>query len=509
MRYVNGKIEEIPGIDPRRAAFYNAGWPLDNTLNNSNGRSTSNIRDGLVSKSDAFGAQMEFNLAGGVKLQDNFRWSKNSGHFVGIFPSDDVSAAPANTRFATGANAGSLYAGNRFTAVVFNTKVDDVGLTANDLKVSKVFDLGAGKLTATGGLYTSMQHLKLTWNFNQYSLSASDEGARLLDVPGLVNGSPAFGGCCMNFQDSKYRTTAPYAIVAYEAGALNLDASIRRDRNVATGSYYQTLTAFGGLADGTTYNLARPRLIDYHFGNTSYSLGANFRLGSDLALFARYSDGAAYNADRITFFNDPNLVNGSAAVIPKNQVRQFEGGAKWRSGGMSVFATLFAAKTDEINVDLTTNPIKVVKQKYDSKGLELEGAYRVGDFTLLGGITFTDAEVTASTNAATVGKTPKRQAKVVYQLTPAYSFGPATIGASIVGTSKSMDDSPAGPVSVELPAFVAVNAFVSYALTQNLTASITANNLFDTIGYTESNDGRGAARSINGRTVKATLRHTF
>ena len=72
-----------------------------------------------------------------------------------------------------------------------------------------------------------------------------------------------------------------------------------------------------------------------------------------------------------------------------------------------------------------------------------------------------------------------------------------------------MDDSPAGPVSVELPGFVAVNAFVSYAIMQSLTASITANNLFDTIGYTESNDGRGAARSINGRTVKATLRYTF
>ena len=350
VRFVAGQIQEIPGIDPRRAAFYNAGWPLDNTLTNSNGRATSNIRDGLVSKTDAFGVQMEFNLAGGWKLQDNFRWSKNSGRFVGIFPGSDVSAAPAGTRFATGANAGSAYIGDRFEAVVFNTKVDDAGLAANDFKLSKEFDLGAGKLTATGGLYTSMQQLKLTWNFNQYSLSASDEGARLLDVPGLANGSPGFGGCCMNFQDSKYRTTAPYAILAYEAGALNLDASVRSDRNFATGSYYQTLTGFGGLANGVAYNLARPRLIDYNFDNTSYSLGANFRITPNLALFARYSDGAAYNADRITFFNDPNLVNGSAAVIPTNEVRQFEGGAKWRSGGLSLFATFFAAKTEEIKI---------------------------------------------------------------------------------------------------------------------------------------------------------------
>ena len=61
----------------------------------------------------------------------------------------------------------------------------------------------------------------------------------------------------------------------------------------------------------------------------------------DTALFARYSDGAAYNADRITFFNSANLVNGASSVIPVNEVKQFEGGVKWRQGGVSVFATVF------------------------------------------------------------------------------------------------------------------------------------------------------------------------
>ena len=508
VRFANGQIQEIPGLDPRRAAFYNAGWPMDNTLTSSNGRAVSNIRDGLSAKSDAIGAEFDVDAGNGYRLQNKFRWSKNSGRFIGIFPGDDVSAAPAGTTVATGAGAGSAFTGNKFTAVVFNTQVDDAGLVANDTKLSKTFDLGAGgKITGTGGLFTSMQNLKLTWNFNQYSLSASEDGAQLLNVPGVINGSPGFGGCCMNFQDSKYRTTAFYGIVGYEVGALNLDASLRRDNNYATGAYYQTIGP-GGTA-GTAYSLTQPQVINYNFDNTSFSLGANYALNKDLALFARYSDGAAYLADRITFFNNPGLVNGSSSTIPTNEVTQWEGGAKWRAGSFSLFATLFFAKTDEINVDLTTTPIRVTRTKYDSKGVELEAAYRIGDFSINGGATFTDATVKESTNAGIVGKTPKRQARVVYQPSPNYTLGNAAFGATIVGTTSSKDDSPAGPVSVTLPGFVAVNAFANYQLTPSILVALGVNNLFDTIGYTESNDGRGAARSINGRTVKGTLKYSF
>lgn len=507
VRFVNGEIQAIPGLDPRRTAFYNAGWPVDNTLTNANGRTTSSIRDGLAAKSDVLGAELDLDAGNGFRLQNKFRWSKNSGRFIGIFPGDDVAAAPAGTTIASGASAGAAYTGNKFTAVVFNTGVDDVGLVANDAKLSKTFDFGGGKLTGTGGLFTSMQKLKLTWNFNQYSLSAAETGAQLLNVPGVINGSPGFGGCCMNFQDSKYRTTAPYAIVGYESGAWNLDASVRHDQNYATGAYYQTIGPGG--TPGTAYSFANPQIIDYSFGKTSFSFGANFRMNPDLALFARYSEGASFLADRITFFNAPGLVNGKASVIPSNEVKQWEGGAKWRAGPVSLFATAFFANTDEINVDVTTTPIKVTRTKYDSKGLELEAAYRIGGFSVNGGMTVTDAKVKESTNAAIVGKTPKRQARVVYQLTPNYAFGNATVGATIIGTTASKDDSPAGPVSVTLPGYVAVNAFANYQLTPSVLVAMGVNNLFDTVGYTESNDGRGAARSINGRTVKATLKYSF
>jgi catecholate siderophore receptor len=513
VRFVNGSIQEIPGIDPRKAAFYNAGFPLDQTLTNTNGKVASNIGDGLSAKTDALGAEFDIDAGGGLRLTNNFKWSKNSGRFIGIFPGNDVAPAPAGTKISTGAGAGTAYTGDWFQAVVFNTKVDDAGLVADDLKLSKSFDLGDGnKLTATGGLYTSVQTLKLTWNFNQYALSASGENARLLEVPGAgnANGVPAFGGCCMNTQDSKYTTTAPYISVSFDGGPFTADLSLRSDNNKATGTYSQTLTGFGGLKGGEQYDLLRPRIIKYDFSNTSGSLGGNFQLNKDLAFFGRASKGAAYNADRITFFNEANLVNGASSKIPINEVTQLEGGAKWRYEGISLFGTLFFAKTDEINVDVTTTPVKVTTTKYDSKGLELEAAYRGGMFSLQGGVTFTDAKVKESSNAAIVGKTPKRQAKIVYQLIPSVSIGDdIQIGASIVGTSSSKDDGPTGPVSITLPAYTAINAFASYNITPAASVAFSVNNLTNVIGYTESNDGRGAARSINGRTAKLSLKYAF
>jgi outer membrane receptor protein involved in Fe transport len=498
VRFNGSKIEEIPGLDPRTTAFYNANWPLDNTLGNDNTRRTSRIQDGLTAKASALGLEADFTVAG-LRVQNNFRWSRQSGRFIGIFPGDDVAAAPAGTTLV----GGGAYTGPKFTAVVFNTQVDDVGLTANDFKVSKPMPLAGGaKLTPTAGLYISRQNLDLTWNFNQYSLSAVGNNARLLNVPGVTNGSPGFGGCCSNTQDSSYRTTAPYLLLAYESGPLSLDASVRRDSNRASGNYWQSNA-------GVSYTLGAPNRINYKFDNTSYSIGGNYQLDRNLALFARLSEGAAYNADRITFFNPPALVNGSSSRIPINEVQQLEGGVKWRSGGTSVFATVFIAKTDEINVDPTTNPVRVTTNQYEARGIELEAAYRAGIFSLQAGATYTDAEVKRSSNPALVGKAPKRQAKLVYQLTPTVSLGEAMLGASIVGTTAAKDDGPTGPVTIELPAFVAVNAFASYNLTPETTVSLSVNNLFNAIGYTESNDGRGAARSINGRTAKLSLKYFF
>ena len=496
VQVVNQQIQEIPGIDPRKVTFYSPYWVRDVTLDKSNNKVSTNVNDGLKVKSDTVGLEGSFDLGEGWNLSDKFRVSSNSGRFTGVFAANNGTVG--NYVFATGPNKGKAYAGRAFSAVVFNTSIDDAGNTLNDTKLAKTFKLADGsKLTTTAGLYLSTQKLGLTWNFNEYLMQASGDKPALLQTanatPGLVG--PAFGGCCSRAVDMEYKLTSPYLNLGYEAGPLNLDASVRQDRQRASGT---ANIATGGLR----YDAASEQQVDYKINHNSYSVGGNYRVTSNLAAFARVSDGVAFNADRI-LFGTP--LDGSAP-ININTVKQVEGGVKWRSGGISTFVTLFQAKTDESNYEATTQ--RSTSNQYDAKGVELEGAYNIGGFRVTGGMTYTDAKITGTApgDVAVIGNTPRRQAKVVYQIAPTYEFDKATVGASLIGTGKSWGDDAH---TIVLPAYEVVNAFVNYRVTEKATLSLSVNNLFNKIGYTEVEGDGHAARSISGRAAKVSLSYAF
>ena len=64
-----------------------------------------------------------------------------------------------------------------------------------------------------------------------------------------------------------------------------------------------------------------------------------------------------------------------------------------------------------------------------------------------------------------------------------------------------------------MPAYTVVNGFVNYSLGENAVVALTVNNMGNAVGYTEydniSGSTVGAARSINGRTVKVALKYMF
>ncbi|MES2076501.1 MAG: TonB-dependent receptor [Pseudomonadota bacterium] len=496
VQVVNHEVREIAGIDPRKVTFYSPNWVRDVVLDKNNNHVSTNVNDGLSVKSDAIGLEGSFNLGSGWTLSDKFRKASNSGRFAGVFAANNGTLG--NYVFATGPNKGQAYNGRAFSAVVFNTSIDDAGNTLNDAKLAKTFALADGaKLTTTAGLYSSIQKLGLTWNFNEYLMQAGGDKPALLQTAGATPGliGPAFGGCCSRAVDMEYKLTSPYLALAWEQGALNVDASVRQDRQRASGS---ANIASGGLR----YDPATQQLVDYEMNHNSYSVGGNYKIDRNLAVFARVSDGVAFNADRI-LFGTP--LDGSAP-ININTVKQIEGGVKWRSGGVSTFATLFQAKTDESNYEATTQ--RSTSNKYDAKGVELEAAYNAGDFRVNGGLTYTKAKITGTApgDVAVIGNTPRRQAKVVYQIAPSYTWNDATFGASIVGTGKSWADDAH---TINMPAYQVVNAFLNYQLSAKALLSLTANNLFDKIGYTEVEGDGHAARSITGRAVKLSLSYAF
>lgn len=500
VRTVGGKISAFPGIDPRTASFYSPYWTKDIVLDRNNNRIATDVNDGLHVISNAFGAEASFDLGSGWTVDEKFRTTTNHGRFIGIFPADTTNAQTGVT-YATGPNAGRAYSGSAFTATAFNTSLDNLGLTVNDVKLSKTFNIAPDqKFSVTGGFYTSLQNLGVTWNFNQYLLESKGEKPALLNssktIVGsqgqLAQGTDVFGGCCNRNIDAEYRTTAGYGNVSWEIGDFNFDGSIRYDDQKASGTYNQAVNQI--------YRQANVKTIDYSVDHTSYSAGVNYRLDTNLALFARASEGIAFNADRILFGNP---VDGSVP-INTNVVKQYEAGVKWRAGAFSSFVTLFQAKTKESNYEATTQ--RFTANNYNAKGVEVEASYRLGDLRINGGFTYTDAEITGANDRTVVGNTPRRQAKFVYQVAPTYSIGDLNFGASLIGTGKSFGDDGN---TLRLDAFAVVNGFINYQLTPKLQAALNFNNLFDKIGYTEVEGDGHAARSVNGRTIRATLKYSF
>jgi catecholate siderophore receptor len=282
---------------------------------------------------------------------------------------------------------------------------------------------------------------------------------------------------------------------------VTVDGSVRRDALKGTGHFMTDIGTTG------VWDRASATRVNFDSSANSFSLGANYELSRGMAVFARASRGSSWKSpDRV--LGDARIATG-ADPYPVNRIDQYEGGVKMRAGGLSAFITAFFAKTAEgAGFEVTTQTLK--KNDYDSKGIEAELAWRSGGLRVAGGATFTKAEITSGANK---GKTPRRQADLVFQVQPSYSIGAFEFGGALIGTTKSyaQDDNQA-----VLPAYTVLNAFVNYQVTDNASIQLGANNLLNKIGYTEA-EGQGnltdnplyVARSINGRTGRLTLKYTF
>ena len=128
-------------------------------------------------------------------------------------------------------------------------------------------------------------------------------------------------------------------------------------------------------------------------------------------------------------------------------------------------------------------------------------------------MTWTDAEIVADANdQSVVGNTPRRQAGVIYTLTPQYSTDAFAIGATLQGsTSFFIGDNN----ELEQGAYTLVNVFGVYQVNDALSISLNINNLTDEFVITEAEDSTAnvgdivRARVISGRSSVLSLRYDF
>nr|MBA4769133.1 TonB-dependent receptor [Sphingobium sp.] len=553
------KYSNIPSFSINQDTLHSRYITRNVTLDGNNNPVVNDIRDGQHPVVKSFGLESQVEIADGWQVTERFRYSDVSGRFISNFPANVDSATSiaaarggvgATLSYANGPEAGQAIAnpsvlnGNGLLAqiVVFDTKLNSLNNVTNDIRLTRDFDMGSGKLGLTVGFYKSRQTVDTEWLWTSLLsdvvgggkaalVNVRSAGGQLVTQDGIYGyGASYFGGCCRRSYNVDYNTNAPFASLSWTSDKLTLDGSIRYDFGDASGSIAGADLGGGRVGtisrdingDGLISNaetrvsvipLTSPAPVNYDFNYWSYSLGANYRLTPDLALFARYSRGGRANADRLLFGPavstvDGHLVDDNAAV---DIVKQAEGGVKYRTGGVALYATAFWARTEEQNFEATTQ--RFVDRKYRAYGLELEGSYRAGIFSLTAGGTWTKSKIVSDAlTPAVVGNVPRRQAEFVFQATPQVDVGPVTVGANVIGTTSSYaQDSD----QLKLPGYTTVNAFLQYRPIERVQLSLNANNLFNVKGFTEAEEGAipangiVRARSINGRTISAAVRVGF
>lgn len=536
----------LPGLSPNTDTIHSIYFTRAVTLDGQNNREVDDIRDGMHPVVKSVGFETQFDVADGWTVNDKFRYADISGRFISPFPATadtignlatSIGGAGATAVYANGPQAGqAVPAGTTAIGVVlFNTKLNSLNNVTNDLKLSRKFETGhGGSLDLTAGFYKSRQTIDMDWTWSSYLLEAKGNNAALIDVKnaagqlqtdtGLVAYSASFfGGCCRRTYNLDFDTNAPYLALSFNQDKLTLDGSVRYDAGNARGFVAGDGPTAPFDVDGngtisapeklnTTVPLNAQRPVNYNYHYWSYSFGANYRLASDLSLFARYSRGGRANADRFVFGGNTSATSGALlpGARPVDFVKQAEAGVKYQTGGLNLYATGFYARTEEQNYEATTQ--RSTANTYRAYGLELEGSYRMGGFQLAASGTYTNAKIVKSLDPTVIGHKPRRQADFIYRLTPSYNTQLFSVGASVIGTTASYTQDSN---QLKLPAFTQVNAFVSVRPIDRVQVSLNANNLFNTTGFTEAEEGAipangiVRARSISGRTISAALKFDF
>jgi outer membrane receptor protein involved in Fe transport len=541
----------LPSFDVLHGAMQSKHFRHDLSVNRNGEVVGTDIADGYHSKSRALGLETSLDLAKDWTFDGKVRVASTSGRFVGPYPAavdtasalaEEIGGAGATLRYATGPQAGQSVAnpaalngnGLAVRTHLFNTTLSDLGNFALDLKLAKAF-AGDGQFARlTLGYFKSQQKIDQDWHWNTYLLEVKGADAALLDVVdaqgnlvtqrGLVAyGEPFWGNCCVRSYRLRYDTDAPYLALNWQKGRFNVDGSLRYDIASAAGSYAGAsgTTPYDVDGDGSLQppeqtvpivDEATSLPVDYTVRYVSYSVGGNYLTTPDLALFVRLSKGGRANAERVLFGGGIRADGSIAEEVAVNTVKQYEGGLKWRTDGASLFATLFRATTKVTDQDITSTTTRFVSRVYEAKGLELEGAYDAGDFSLRLGLTYTRAKISRDEiTPQNVGQ--QINPRYMVQLTPAYRWNALRFGVNVIGTSSF----PFVGGGLANPGFVQVNAFASYALNRKLTLSLSGNNVFDRIGITEipnggagvTANGANTARSINGRALNLSLVHSL
>jgi iron complex outermembrane recepter protein len=226
-------------------------------------------------------------------------------------------------------------------------------------------------------------------------------------------------------------------------------------------------------------------------------LGLTYKVRDSLALYSNYSESF-----------QPLL---QPAFSPQEGT-QYEAGAKYRPAGINALFTLALFDLTQTNVPTFVDQ-NVQRQigEVNVRGIELEGKVAMDDhLNLTMAYSYWDAEIVEDGVAPNEGNRPARVPEHLASIWADYTipgnaqFGALTLGAGVrfVGSTYADDEN-----TLSIDAHAVVDAAIKYQITDDMSLAVNATNLFDKEYL--SSVYFGTAYLGDGRTVRATLKHTW
>ncbi|MEK7266068.1 MAG: TonB-dependent receptor plug domain-containing protein, partial [Pseudomonadota bacterium] len=253
--------------------------------------------EGFQAEMTSIGVEGAFDLSDRLTLAGKGRWADISGNFYSPFPAGLAGTNPDGS--------------SNINFVLFNTSVPDVGNLFGDVSLTGEFKF----VTIKAGLFYADQQSEQVWSFNDARATLSggryitDDPTNLFVNPldgsfinGQSFGNPNFGNCCTVSWDFDVEQLAPYFSANFELGDLTLEGSYRRTMNNVSGQYIPFGTAIIGPFDvdgngsiganeqgAQRFDATALVVTDYDADHNNFSIGANYEINDNLAVFGNYS----------------------------------------------------------------------------------------------------------------------------------------------------------------------------------------------------------------------------
>ncbi len=230
----------------------------------------------------------------------------------------------------------------------------------------------------------------------------------------------------------------------------------------------------------------------------SYSLGLNYKINDGFAVYGRYSQGRK-SPDLSYFMDIANQQLTSNISIEAQDIKMAEFGVKYKSKNLSLFLTPFYTLASNVpnfqifqNADATYYAPPRAYQKFETKGLEIEGNYAFSQHFSIRAVGTLQSSV-AQEFAVYLAKTngPADDEKVVFDgknndnignmftVTPTYSTDKFT--ASLNWQYMGERWANVGN-AFQLPSFSSFDLNTAYRLNKHIQINATINNLANTYG---------------------------